>query len=117
MFLIEGDKGAVLHTGDFRAEPWFLESLTRNPFLQRYLYSKKPGLINKPLEAIYLDTACVLSPNAIPTKVEATSGLVEMLKLFPSDTFFFLNTWTWGYEDIFKAIATEFQTKVKFRVS
>ena len=35
-YLIEGSKGAILHTGDFRAEPWFLDGLTRHPSLQPY---------------------------------------------------------------------------------
>lgn len=112
MFLVEGDKGAVLHTGDFRAEPWFLESLTRNPFLQPYLYSERQGPINKTLEAIFLDTACVLSPAQVPTKAAATSGLVELMELFPQSANFFLNTWTWGYEDVLKAVAKAFQSKI-----
>lgn len=112
MFLIEGSKGAVLHTGDFRAEPWFLDSLTRNPFLQPYLYAGKEGPINKPLEAIYLDTACVLSTAEVPTKAAATTGLIELLELFPESAHFFINSWTWGYEDVLKAIAKAFQTKV-----
>ena len=76
-FLIEGARGAVLHTGDFRAEPWFLESVRRNPFLQPYLSPPidkckercSAQAVTKTLEAIYLDTACVLSPLEVPTKV------------------------------------------------
>jgi hypothetical protein len=70
-FLIEGQQGAVLHTGDFRAEPWFLESITHNPFLQPYLASgdSQPGDPNSALEAIYLDTASVMSSASVPTKV------------------------------------------------
>lgn len=115
MFLIEGSQGAVLHTGDFRAEPWFLESLTRNPFLQRYLAPRsgqsKPGC-NETLEAIYLDTANVLSAIPLPTKERATSGLVELMKLFSHTCYFFINSWTWGYEDILKVIAREFCSKI-----
>ena len=81
-FLIEGAKGAVLHTGDFRAEPWFLESLTRNPLLQRYLPPqnqecvtsdpKQPlaHSVSSTLEVIYLDTASALSNLQIVTKVK-----------------------------------------------
>jgi DNA cross-link repair 1C protein len=77
-YLIEGAQGSVLHTGDFRAEPWFLQSLARNPFLQPYL---APGtshqgnlndeklLVSKTLETIYFDSACVFSPISAPTKV------------------------------------------------
>ena len=78
-FLIEGSQGSVLHTGDFRAEPWFLESLHRNPFLQPYLAlddstphqvsrTVNPAIL-KTLDSIYLDTACVLSTVSVPTKV------------------------------------------------
>ena len=69
--------GAVLHTGDFRAEPWFLESLKRNPFLEKYLAAAEPPpednthLVAKQLEAIFLDTACMLSTKVIPTKVSS----------------------------------------------
>lgn len=80
-YLIEGPKGAVLHTGDFRAEPWFLESLIKNPLIQRYLAapssanqiqvndSNKANAISHTLDAIYLDTACMFSTLTVPTKV------------------------------------------------
>lgn len=132
-FLIEGSRGAVLHTGDFRGEPWFLDSLTRNPFLHKYI-SPEGGVsftdgVSRTLEAIYLDTASVLSTCRPPTKVShverhrqyvdhctfqksATSGLVGLMKLFPDSVYFFLNCWTWGYEDVLKDVATAFQSKV-----
>ncbi|KAF8075305.1 beta-lactamase-like protein [Lyophyllum atratum] len=115
MFLIEGSEGAILHTGDFRAEPWFLECLTRNPFLQPYLAPQtgsKTGNIGKTLEAIYLDTANVFSTLSVPTKERATAGLTELMRLFPDTVYFFLNTWTWGYEDILKAISREFSCPI-----
>lgn len=31
---------------------------------------------------------------------------------FPSTTYFFINTWTWGYEDVLKAISHAFHCKV-----
>ena len=37
MFLIEGPRGAVLHTGDLRAEDWWVEALARNPLISRYV--------------------------------------------------------------------------------
>jgi hypothetical protein len=81
---VEGSRGAVLHTGDFRAEPWFLDDIRRNPFLQPYLSPPEtPGStlleqrdskyqgdrLFKTLDAIYLDTACLLSTTDVPTKV------------------------------------------------
>ncbi|KAF8739523.1 hypothetical protein AX14_009297 [Amanita brunnescens Koide BX004] len=112
MYLIEGDNGAILHTGDFRAEQWFLDNLARNPFLQPYLAPLSPNnksFVNRTLDAIYLDTACAFSTLIIPSKEQATTGLVELIKLYPSDTLFFINSWTWGYEDILKSISRAFQ--------
>ncbi|KAL0946208.1 hypothetical protein HGRIS_012467 [Hohenbuehelia grisea] len=119
MFLLEGSKGAVLHTGDFRAEPWFLEALMRDPILQPYIaipgvprQHSKASKVVKTLEAIYLDTACLLSPNDVPTKQQATSGLIELLQIYPPSTCFFINSWTWGYEDILKDIARAFDCQI-----
>ncbi|KAJ7457182.1 hypothetical protein B0H11DRAFT_1925119 [Mycena galericulata] len=115
MFLIQGAQGALLHTGDFRAEPWFLDSITHNPFLQPYLAlsdSQPDGPLSNTIEAIYLDTACVMSSAAVPTKAQATSGLVELMKLLPSNTYFFINSWTWGYEDVLKAISRAFRSRI-----
>ncbi|KAF8491140.1 hypothetical protein F5888DRAFT_1063248 [Russula emetica] len=128
MFLVEDGQFAVLHTGDFRAEPWFLDDIRRNPFLQPYLAPpevqegavleesevKCPGSpLFKTLDTIYLDTECLLTMNEeVPTKGEATQGLVSLISLFSPETTFFINAWTWGYEDIFRAIARSFQSQI-----
>ncbi|EMD40185.1 hypothetical protein CERSUDRAFT_122252 [Gelatoporia subvermispora B] len=124
MYLVEGDEGAILHTGDFRAEAWFLDSLSRNPFLQRYIdkpfacpsvdrqIEGKQSDVVQTLDVIYLDTACLLDIIDVPSKVDATSGLIELMALFPHTTLFFINAWTWGYEDILKAVAQAFRSKL-----
>ncbi|KAL4081024.1 beta-lactamase-like protein [Scleroderma citrinum] len=128
MFLIEGPRGSILHTGDMRAESWFLSSLSRNPFLQPYLadstenlnvfVARREGLhmeatgIVKTLEAVYLDTANLLSPAVLPSKEYAVQGLIDLIALFPSTTYFFLNCWTWGYEDILKGVARAFHCNI-----
>ncbi|EKM52053.1 uncharacterized protein PHACADRAFT_54509, partial [Phanerochaete carnosa HHB-10118-sp] len=119
MFLIQGSLGSILYTGDFRAEPWYLDSLKKNPFLEKYIATWDPHISNafpetvgETLEAIYLDTACMLSTKLIPSKDEATSGLVSLMKLFPESTRFFINGWTWGYEDIYKVVAKAFRTNI-----
>ncbi|KAF8637006.1 hypothetical protein AX17_003104 [Amanita inopinata Kibby_2008] len=43
---------------------------------------------------------------------QAISGLIELMKHLPHDTTFFINAWTWGYEDILKAIARAFQCQI-----
>ncbi|KAG2364272.1 hypothetical protein BDR07DRAFT_812262 [Suillus spraguei] len=124
MFLIEGPRGTILHTGDVRAEHWLLKSLTRNPFLQPYIPDAEEDLriliaragqtanLTKTLNAIYLDTACMLRGTVIPTKENAVKGLVELIALFDKDTYFFINSWTWGYEDVLKGIARAFQCQI-----
>ncbi|KAG1727799.1 beta-lactamase-like protein [Suillus lakei] len=124
MFLIEGPRGTILHTGDVRAEHWLLKSLTRNPFLQPYIPDTEEDIrvliarggqtasLTKTLNAIYLDTACMLRGTVVPTKENAVKGLVELIALFDKDTFFFINSWTWGYEDILKGIARAFQCQI-----
>lgn len=42
----------------------------------------------------------------------ATSGLVSLMRLYAPSTRFFINAWTWGYEDVYKGIAKAFCTKV-----
>lgn len=92
-FLVEGPRGTILHTGDVRAEHWLLKSLTRNPFLQSYIPDMEEDLhvliarggqtasLTKTLNAIYLDTACMLRGTVVPTKVTipGTARLVNGL--------------------------------------
>ncbi|KAG8923551.1 hypothetical protein FRC01_012620 [Tulasnella sp. 417] len=131
MYLIEGQHGAVLHTGDVRCEPAFIDSLKRNPFLRPYI-APPPHLRfsnNTPpsrkgkekaqepappkrLEAIYLDTACMMFRSELPSKESAVEGLVKLISRYPSHYKFFINSWTWGYEDALIGVATCFGTKI-----
>ncbi|KAF8516335.1 beta-lactamase-like protein, partial [Hysterangium stoloniferum] len=123
MFLVEGPEGNFLHTGDLRAESSFVDSLKRSPWLQKYIppslsYSDSAscGTDNeKPLrtlDGIYLDTACLLSHHDILSKEEACAGLVQLMSFFPPLTRFFINSWTWGYEDMLKAVGRAFNSKI-----
>ncbi|KAJ3532022.1 hypothetical protein NM688_g7488 [Phlebia brevispora] len=124
MYLIEGAQGAVLHTGDFRAESWYLDCIVKEPALQKYLAvpdmhvdmdlhgGRVPVQVTESLEAIYLDTACLMSAVELPSKAKATSDLVSLMKYYPPTTYFFINSWTWGYEDILKEVARSFQSKI-----
>ena len=73
---MEGSQSAVLHTGDFCAEPWFLDDIRRHPLLQPYRTpAETPGgamfgqrdskyqgdRLYKTLDVIFLDTACLIS--------------------------------------------------------
>jgi len=124
-YLVEGPEGAVLHTGDVRAETVMLEQLARNPLIQKYIpdpFSRHTASTEgdsplKTLEAIYIDTAALMQEADVPSKGEASSNLVELMELFPDTTKFFINAWTWGYEDILKAIARNFCSKVAYTLS
>ncbi|KAJ7074795.1 hypothetical protein C8F01DRAFT_1101799 [Mycena amicta] len=56
-------------------------------------------------------------PNAfntapVPTKAQPTAGLIELVKLLPDDTYFFINSWTLGSEDVLKAISNAFRSRL-----
>ena len=99
-----------------------LEQLARNPLIQKYIpdpLSRHTVAIEedsplKTLEAIYIDTAALLQVTDVPSKEEASSNLVELMELFPDTTKFFINAWTWGYEDVLKAVARKFNSKVTY---
>ncbi|GAA5826627.1 hypothetical protein JCM11251_002825 [Rhodosporidiobolus azoricus] len=82
------------------------------------------------LDCIYLDTSSVLLDEELVEKVssaritpasprlmpdageEAVSSLVELIAQYPPDTRFFLNTWTWGYEEMLKGIHRAFGQEI-----
>ena len=45
-------------------------------------------------------------------QAEAATALAGLMAMYAPTTRFFLNVWTWGYEEIYKAIARTFHTKV-----
>jgi hypothetical protein len=97
-----------------------LEQLARNPLIQKYIpdpFSRHTASTEenspfKTLEAIYIDTAALMQATEVLSKEEASSNLVELMDLFPDTTKFFINAWTWGYEDLLKTIARNFSSKV-----
>lgn len=171
MFLVEGERGAVLHTGDCRAEKWWLEALIRNPVLQRYTSweearavasreeldndlllrsqaeeiessqrdtsispqksksqstdqsgstaspgARRSGRISQAnrelrLRNIYIDDECIGSANWPLAKKDAVLDLVSLMERFPADTNFFIDLYTWGYEEIYLAIGKSFQSR------
>ena len=51
------------------------------------------------------------------TQRDATDGLVDLMGRFPVTTHFFINAWTWGYEDMLTAVAARFGDKVSSPVN
>jgi hypothetical protein len=103
--VIENDKSAILYTGDIRSEPWFVNNLTRNPFLIKYTC----GL--NTLDCIYLDTTNV-DPIKFPTKAEGLRELLQKVSKYPADTVFHFEAWTFGYEDVWMALAHTLKSQV-----
>ena len=92
------------------AEPWWVEQIARHPVMVPY------SLGLRRLEKIYLDTSCAHSVSVhkeYPTKAEGIRELVEKMRMYPRDTVFHFNTWTFGYEDVWVALAAAFRTKVR----
>lgn len=109
MFLIEGQGKAVLYTGDVRAEPWWVNSITRNPVLLPYAYG------HKRLDKIYLDTSFATMSRLdreFPTKAEGLRELLTKVSNFPKDTIFHFEAWTFGYEEVWIALSSNLDSPI-----
>jgi hypothetical protein len=110
MFLIQAPNGpAVLYTGDVRAEPWFVDSLSHLPSLIPYTCG------NKSLDCIYADTTFAYRGEPYIDIAPNTDGiriLIEQIERYPDSTVFMFNTLTLGYEQVWLAVASRFNSKI-----
>jgi DNA cross-link repair 1C protein len=109
MFLIEGERKAILYTGDIRSEPWWVNSLARNPVLLPYT----TGL--KQLDTIYLDTTFAVKEDIykkFPSKAEGIHELLKKASQYSPETLFYLNAWTLGYEEVWIALSSLLNSSV-----
>ncbi|KAI5235809.1 hypothetical protein E4T43_09026 [Aureobasidium subglaciale] len=109
MFFIEGNGRAILYTGDLRSETWWVNTLVRNPVLLPYTKGTQR------LDNLYLDTTFT-SGEALeyemPSKAEGLNELLKKAAEYPPETIFYLNTWTFGYEEAWIALAAALKTRV-----
>ncbi|KAL7622441.1 hypothetical protein AAE478_007946 [Parahypoxylon ruwenzoriense] len=105
MFLFEVNDKSALYTGDIRSEPWFVNSIARNPAIIEY----STGL--KTLDRIYLDTS-MLDNISLQTKAEGLRELLEKVSRYPEDTIFHLQAWTYGYEEVWVALSKALNSKI-----
>ncbi|KAK6956629.1 hypothetical protein Daesc_001908 [Daldinia eschscholtzii] len=105
MFLIEGNSKAVLYTGDIRSEPWWVNSIARSPIMVEY----STGL--KTLDRMYLDTS-IVDDFPLQTKAEGLRELLEKVARYPNDTIFHIQAWTYGYEEVWVALAKALDSKI-----
>ncbi|TGO71723.1 hypothetical protein BELL_0538g00070 [Botrytis elliptica] len=105
MFLFEKENTAVLYTGDIRSEPWFVNNLTRSPFLIEYTSGMKT------LDCIYLDTSNT-GPLAFPTKADGLKEMIEKVRKYPPNTKFHFSAWTFGYEEVWAALSRTLDSQI-----
>ena len=129
MFLLEDKTHAVLYTGDIRgrfrnryrvgqalkmsAEPWWVNSITRNPVVIPFTTQCKT------LDKIYMDTTFASRykrHQAFPSKAEGIRQLLEQVSTYPEGTVFHFNAWTFGYEDVWIALGNALKSRVGFRL-
>lgn len=103
--VIEGHGKVVLYTGDIRSEPWWVNSIARNPSLVEYTF----GL--KTLDRIYLDTS-MLDDITLQTKSQGLQHLLSQVVRYPQDTIFCMQAWTFGYEEVWIALSKALQSKI-----
>lgn len=108
-FLLEGGGKAVLYTGDLRAEPWWVNSIVRNPVLLPFTCG------NKQLDCIYLDTTFATHDDIyrhFPSKREGLTELLQKVKSYPLGSTFYFRAWTLGYEDVWIALESALDSKI-----
>ncbi|PHH78974.1 hypothetical protein CDD80_5915 [Ophiocordyceps camponoti-rufipedis] len=98
MFLIEGSGKSILYTGDVRCEPDFISGLRRSPVLIEYCYGIRT------LDTLYLDTSFIADV-PFPPKAAGIGELICAVSQYPDDTVFHIRAWTYGYEDVWIALA------------
>lgn len=108
--VFEGDGKAVLYTGDIRSEPWHVNALLRNPCMVEYTVGRDSRRL-KTLDKIYLDTSFTEDAQ-FQTKADGLRELLEKVAKYPEDTFFYFSAWTYGYEDVWIALAKALNTQV-----
>lgn len=108
-FRSRGHGSIVLFNISNIAEPWWVNSLVRNPVILPYTH----GL--KRLDRIYLDTTFASQRThyrRFPTKADGLKELLEKVFEYPTDTVFHLHAWTFGYEDVWIALSSALRSQV-----
>ena len=102
-------KYCLITNNIYIAERWWVDALIRNPVLIPYT------LGTKRLDRIYLDTSFASESNIYakyPSKAEGIRELTEKVQKYPAGTIFYLRTWTFGYEEVWLALARALDAQV-----
>ncbi|KAG0330276.1 hypothetical protein BG000_011762 [Podila horticola] len=104
MFLLQDDRSSILYTGDARNEAIDLEALRTMPMFS-------PGAPR--IDRLYMDTTCCHPAfHSFPPRDQALSDLVSFITHRPRLAHYYFDAWTFGYEDVWIALARAFHTKV-----
>ena len=91
------------------AEPWWVEALIRNPTVVPYAHGIRR------LDRIYLDTTFAAGRHnnpAFPSKAEGLAELLSKVAHYPQNTIFHFRAWTFGYEEVWIALANALDSRV-----
>lgn len=101
---------AVLYTGDIRSEPCHVNAILRNPCMVEYLHEQGKRSL-KTLDRVYLDTSFTEDVK-FQTKSDGLRELLQKVLKYPENTVFYFSAWTYGYEEVWIALAKALDTKV-----
>ncbi|KAF9361739.1 hypothetical protein BGX26_012460 [Mortierella sp. AD094] len=104
MFLLQDDQSCILYTGDARNEALDLQGLSTMP-----IFSSSTQRIHR----LYLDTTyCHQEFQAFPSREFIVSDLVTFINRRPRLAHYYIDAWTFGYEDIWIGLSKAFNTKI-----
>ncbi|KAK3808521.1 MAG: hypothetical protein J3Q66DRAFT_355004 [Benniella sp.] len=104
MFLLQDDCSCIMYTGDARNEPLDLQALSSMP-----IFSSSTQRIDR----LYLDTTfCHQAFEKFPSRETVISDLVTFINRRPRLAHYYIDAWTFGYEDIWVGLAKAFHTKI-----
>ncbi|KAJ3146586.1 hypothetical protein HDU86_008466 [Geranomyces michiganensis] len=104
MFLIEGENGNVLYTGDMRAEAWFVRGVA--DYVDQ-------GIIPDDLATVYLDTTfCHEDYASFPTRAESIEHIIRIIRQYDAGMTFKFGYNILGIEPLWERIASVFNAKI-----
>ena len=53
-----------------------------------------------------------MTRSRILSKTEGIEEVIKLIELFPADTRFFFNCWTWGWEELLRTLAQRYNCNV-----
>ncbi|KAF9902992.1 hypothetical protein EC991_004326 [Linnemannia zychae] len=104
MFLLQDDRTCILYTGDARNEAVDLQGLRAMPAFSSSM---------QPIDRLYLDTTCCHPAfETFPSREFAIADLLTFINRRPRLAHYYIDAWTFGYEDIWIGLSKAFHTKI-----